>query len=808
MTNFIVKISIVLCLIFLVNAQQILHSQDVKGENFLFSFGSCFSQRRLTALNKTSIFEKISEKKPDVFAWLGDFGYPKLFENFIPAFEFTKNEKGYKMLQNNNVTQIVGVWDDHDYGRNDGDKNYKHKHETRKIYLDYIGEPIDSIRRTQPGGIYTSYYLGNTKKVKLVLLDVRFSRDAFWFEHSDILGKLFLLCKILNKLITGPDQWKWLEKEFNDPNSHTIILASGCQILPDDRVIPEKWYPDSRNRLFDLIQKHKDHQRVILISGDIHLAEILVEPNSVSRFGYNIIEITSSGLTHHIMDYKVPQFIVDGFLPNTFNEKQNRLMDFNYALVDIKINPQNKENTQLEFSINDQNNISRLKVKFEPWKQEQKQLNLTNSKYTREDHRYKRWIIWMFKNYFVEYRKIGIALTIFGLIILALAYFISSCFAFDRQQKHGPISLFHNITKHDPDVFAWLGDAAYVYNFTQAQQLFDSTTNDPGYQKLLQNKQTKIIGIWDDHDYGVNDGDRLHQYKEEMREIFLNFLKEPKNSIRRTQQDGIYTSYYLGHTKQVKLVMLDVRYSRDPYGKEATEMLGEAQWIWLDKEFQDKNANIILLTSGIQVLPDDRLVTEYWYNQSRQRLFDLFKKYKDTKRVVILSGDVHFAEILQEPDSIQTIGYNLFEITSSGISHSLGYSKYPTFFINTFLPNTYNEKKDRLFDLNYAVADIQIDLASKNNTKIHFTIYDKHENPKLSIIIKPWEIKNEQITKTFLNRSKNYMIRFALHAFRNYFFDYGYIGISSIVLIYIIIKTIQFLINFIFKMFSQKLKAN
>ncbi|KAL4503086.1 hypothetical protein ABPG72_014315 [Tetrahymena utriculariae] len=421
MTKIIVKILIVLCLILFANAQQILRSHDPKGQNFLFSFGSCFSQKRLANQNRTSIFEKISEKKPDVFAWLGDFGYPRLFEAIIPAFEFTKNEKGYKMLQNNKVTQIVGIWDDHDYGKNDGDKNYKYKHEVRQIYLDYIEEPKDSIRRTQPGGIYTSYYLGNTKKVKLVLLDVRFSRDSFWFEHSDILGT---------------DQWKWLENEFNDPNSHTIILASGCQILPDDRVIPEKWYPDSRNRLFDLIQKNKDHQRVILISGDIHLAEILVEPNSVSRFGYNIIEITSSGLTHHVMDYKVPQFIVDGFLPNTFNEKQHRLMDFNYALVDIKIDPQNKENTQLEFSIKDQNNISRLQVKIEPWKQEQKQLNLTSSKYTREDHRYKRWIIWTFKNYFVENRKIGITLTVIALVILILAYVIcKKIYSFYQRRK-------------------------------------------------------------------------------------------------------------------------------------------------------------------------------------------------------------------------------------------------------------------------------------------------------------------------------------------------------------------------------------
>ena len=44
-------------------------------------------------------------------------------------------------------TKVVGVWDDHDYGINDGDKTFSQKHFTRTIFLDFIDEPEDSIRR-------------------------------------------------------------------------------------------------------------------------------------------------------------------------------------------------------------------------------------------------------------------------------------------------------------------------------------------------------------------------------------------------------------------------------------------------------------------------------------------------------------------------------------------------------------------------------------------------------------------------------------------------------------------------------------
>ena len=52
-------------------------------------------------------------------------------------------------------TKVVGVWDDHDYGINDGGEEFPLKHETREMFLDFIGEPADSERRLdKEEGIY------------------------------------------------------------------------------------------------------------------------------------------------------------------------------------------------------------------------------------------------------------------------------------------------------------------------------------------------------------------------------------------------------------------------------------------------------------------------------------------------------------------------------------------------------------------------------------------------------------------------------------------------------------------------------
>ena len=97
-------------------------------------------------------------------------------------------------------------------------------------------------------------------------------------------------------------------------------------------------------------------------------------------------------------------------------------------------------------------------------------------------------------------------------------------------------------------MWVWLGDSAYFdypNRYTQSQPLFhlkeryQSTKEAAGYAELA--RERKVIGVWDDHDYGKNDGDRTFEFKHRNRELFLDFIEEPFDSERRIQKElGIY----------------------------------------------------------------------------------------------------------------------------------------------------------------------------------------------------------------------------------------------------------------------------
>ena len=80
--------------------------------------------------------------------------------------------------------------------------------------------------------------------------------------------------------------------------------------------------------------------------------------------------------------------------------------------------------------------------------------------------------------------------------------------------------IFETVVEDSPDVFVWLGDVAYVDNPSHfgamptdyIKERFEKTKNATGYSKLLA--KTKVIGVWDDHDYGSNDSGRHFAFKD------------------------------------------------------------------------------------------------------------------------------------------------------------------------------------------------------------------------------------------------------------------------------------------------------
>ena len=118
-------------------------------------FGSCGHQDKAIP-----IFDAINKENADLFIFLGDNIYGDTNDMQVLADKYQKlgAKPGFKTLQAN--TPIIAMWDDHDFGQNDAGKEYPHKEQSRQTMLDFFGEPKESIRRTRPDGIYTSYTYG------------------------------------------------------------------------------------------------------------------------------------------------------------------------------------------------------------------------------------------------------------------------------------------------------------------------------------------------------------------------------------------------------------------------------------------------------------------------------------------------------------------------------------------------------------------------------------------------------------------------------------------------------------------------
>lgn len=242
-------------------------------------------------------------------------------------------------------------------------------------------------------------------------------------------------------------------------------------------------------------------------------------------------------------------------------------------------------------------------------------------------------------------------------------------------------SIFDTIGSFDPDQLVLLGDNIYAdtkvgVNFLEAtpEQLsrhYCALNGDPSWQRLVRRLggYGSILATWDDHDYGINNGDSTYQYKNESMESFLDFFRIPSDSPRR-DRDGVYHSTVheildeQGRAYQYKIITLDTRYNMLSVVNGASEpdMLGPQQWAWLTDELTDLEVDFILLGSGVQVLPSDKLILESWHYhdpKGRERLLSLIS-LSPCPNIILLSGDVHEAEISQVSkgnNTIVTISY-------------------------------------------------------------------------------------------------------------------------------------------------------
>ena len=161
-----------------------------------------------------------------------------------------------------------------------------------------------------------------------------------------------------------------------------------------------------------------------------------------------------------------------------------------------------------------------------------------------------------------------------------------------------PLPIFQTIADDRPNLFIFTGDNVYADTEDMVVMWSHYARLDahPGFAALRS--QAEVIGTWDDHDYGVNDGGAEYPARREAQDVFMRFFQVPEDSPMRTR-DGVYDAHLYGPEGQrVQVILLDTRFFRGPltrrdpdvdYGMPgryipstdaSLPLLGEEQWAW------------------------------------------------------------------------------------------------------------------------------------------------------------------------------------------------------------------------------------
>jgi alkaline phosphatase D len=254
------------------------------------ALGSCARQGK-----PQPIWESVVDSRPDLFVFLGDaiYGDTRDMDVLMKKYGQLAADPGYQRLTR--TCPIVATWDDHDYGADDAGEEYPNKVESQNIFLDFFGEPSDSMRRQTPG-IHDAKIIGPPgKRVQIILLDTRYFRGPLKLKPrnpGEKRGDRYLPNPDRSVSLLGETQWEWLEEQLRMP-AEVRIVASSIQVITDDHD-SEHWsqLPHERARLFSLIRDTRA-AGLFFISGDVHRGELTTMDGGV---GYPLFDLTSSGL--------------------------------------------------------------------------------------------------------------------------------------------------------------------------------------------------------------------------------------------------------------------------------------------------------------------------------------------------------------------------------------------------------------------------------------------------------------------------------------------------------------------------------
>lgn len=294
-----------------------------------------------------------------------------------------------------------------------------------------------------------------------------------------------------------------------------------------------------------------------------------------------------------------------------------------------------------------------------------------------------------------------------------LKFAVVSCMDDTFSEIQGP--MWKSVLGKKPDVFFFIGDNVYGDKHLPPKEAATPTVL---WHRYVDTRQTLEVfrsknliptfAVWDDHDFGLNDGNGTYKYKNESRDIFLSFFP---------MQEGFGLKRGPGVSSAITLAGQDFIFLDDRYFRSKETHWGNEQKEWLFKRLRE-NRNPVWLINGDQFFGGYHTFESFEGNHPvefkafRNRLRDIHKPLN------FISGDRHLAEVMKiEPGQI---GRETYELTSSGIHAKVFPDAFERHKNPRQVAGVAGEYNYMIVDSAVLNGELKVNLTAYGKTKKHF----------------------------------------------------------------------------------------
>lgn len=189
--------------------QRTFKTLNTNSDQVNFAYASCMSDDYRFDRVINPMWQKMKDQNPDMIVLNGDVVYVDSFD-FVERKKATELDIWFRFIDSLNrlpvykwteLKPIYATWDDHDFGTNDGDKDFISKQAARKIFLGFFGgKNLSGVYELEPSSVYFSL---KAFQQNFIFLDNRYFRQPNKNPKSQEVYAHW-----------GEKQYKWLLSEI------------------------------------------------------------------------------------------------------------------------------------------------------------------------------------------------------------------------------------------------------------------------------------------------------------------------------------------------------------------------------------------------------------------------------------------------------------------------------------------------------------------------------------------------------------------------------------------------------------------